>query len=505
MRLCRLSMILIFMTNTTPITKPPTPTLTTMPCKEKKWSDAWRIYTEPMVLRMLLLGFASGLPILLVWGGSLGFWLSEAGLKVSMVAQMTWIGLIYGFKWAWSPLVDSLKLPWLHNFFGRRRSWLMLSQMVVMMGLFGMAMNDPKLHLQELVWFALLAAFASATQDIALDAYRIESATVEKQAALSSAYTAGYRMAMVWAGAGVFWVAAFFETNNRIEGIAHLAYDYNAWKMAYIAMAISMLMGLVTVLFSVEPQYKINQISHQTNQLASFQPNESLDKQSKFSLISTWLQTAICAPFVDFFARYKSQALLILALIATYRLSDIVMGSVTTPFYVSLHYTKIEYANITKIYGVLMTITGSFIGGALAVRWGVMRVLMLGAALSAMTNLLFAWLAGQGHNVSSLMWVISADNLAGGLATAAFIAYMSSLTNIQYSATQYALFSSMMVLVPKYLAGQSGEVVERMGYAAFFNATALLGLPVLVLIYFVNRANKKQRRNDSHSHLQTQQ
>ncbi|MGH8847568.1 MAG: MFS transporter, partial [Polaromonas sp.] len=203
--------------------------------------------------------------------------------------------------------------------------------------------------------------------------------------------------------------------------------------------------------------------------------------------VAEWLKGALIAPFADFLRRYGKQALLILALIAIYRISDVVMGIMANPFYVDMGYTKDEVAAVTKIYGVIMTLAGAFVGGALAMRFGVMRVLMLGAVLSAASNLLFAWLATAGHDVNALIFVISADNLSSGIASAAFIAYLSSLTNVNYSATQYALFSSMMLLLPKFLAGYSGRYVDAFGYSHFFTATALLGLPVLLLVALASR------------------
>ena len=198
--------------------------------------------------------------------------------------------------------------------------------------------------------------------------------------------------------------------------------------------------------------------------------------------LKEWLQGALIAPFADFLKRYQWQAVLILSLIAVYRISDVVMGIMANPFYVDMGYTKAEVATVTKVYGVIMTLLGAFVGGVMALRWGVMRILMLGAVLSALSNLLFAWLSGHGHDVTALIAVVSADNLASGIASAAFIAYLSSLTNVQYSATQYALLSSMMLLLPKFIAGFSGDYVNAHGYADFFTATAWLGLPVLVLV-----------------------
>ncbi len=200
-----------------------------------------------------------------------------------------------------------------------------------------------------------------------------------------------------------------------------------------------------------------------------------------------WLRVAVIGPFVDFVRRYRWQALLLLALIATYRISDVVMGIMANPFYVDMGYSKEEVATVSKLYGVVMTLAGAFIGGALALRFGVMRILMLGAVLSAASNLLFAWLAARGHDLTGLVFVISADNLSAGIASAAFIAYLSGLTNIEYSATQYALFSSVMLLLPKFIAGFSGAFVDAHGYGTFFHATAALGVPVLLLIWLASR------------------
>jgi len=423
------------------------------------WGQTLRVYLEASTLRMLLLGFSAGLPLLLVFG-TLSFWLREAGIDRTTIGYLSWVGLAYGFKWVWAPLVDRLPIPVLTRLLGRRRSWLLLSQAVIMASLTGMALTDPRAALLPVVWCALAVAFASATQDIALDAFRIESADVQRQAALAASYQTGYRIAMIWAGAGVLWIAA------RAEVTGAGAYQHGAWQTAYLVMAASMLLGMVTVLCSPEPVAR------------AMPPARNA---------ADWLKSALVEPFADFLRRYGKHALLILALIAVYRISDVVMGIMANPFYVDMGYTKDEVATVTKIYGVVMTLVGAFLGGVLAMRFGVMKVLMLGAVLSAASNLLFAWLGSRGHDVTALIFVISADNLSSGIASAAFIAYLSSLTNINYSATQYALFSSMMLLLPKFLAGYSGSYVDSFGYSHFFTATAMLGLPVLLLVWLASR------------------
>jgi PAT family beta-lactamase induction signal transducer AmpG len=360
-----------------------------------------------------------------------------------------------------------MPLPLLTRWLGRRRSWLLLAQSGVVLGLVGMACLNPQEALEPVVWCALLVAFSSATQDIALDAYRIESADVQRQAALAATYQTGYRLAMIWAGAGVLWVAArASELAVDAAATQTLAYQQQAWQTAYLVMAASMIVGPITVLLSPEP-------------VPTPLPPARTARE--------WLQGALIAPFADFIQRYRWQAALILGLIAIYRISDVVMGIMANPFYVDMGYTKDEVAAVTKVFGVIMTLLGAFIGGVLSMRLGVMRILMLGAVLSALTNVLFAWLATRGHDLTALVWVISADNLASGIASAAFIAYLSGLTNVSYSATQYALFSSMMLLAPKWLAGFSGVYVDTHGYESFFNSTALLGVPVLLLVWLASR------------------
>ncbi len=432
------------------------------------WLQTLRVYLEPASLRMLTLGFSAGLPLLLVLG-TLSFRLREAGIDRSTIGYLSWVGLAYGFKWVWAPLVDRMPLPLLTRWLGRRRSWLLLSQAVVVAGLVGMALADPREMLGPIVWCALAVAFGSATQDIALDAFRIESADARHQAALAASYQTGYRLAMIWAGAGVLWIAARAEVAPAVgQAVAQgaAAYQNGAWQAAYLAMAASMAVGIVTVLFSREPARVV------------LPPAKNA---------AEWIKGAVVDPFADFLTRYGWHAALILALIAVYRISDVVMGIMANPFYVDMGFTKDEVAAVTKVYGVVMTLVGAFVGGVLSMRFGVMRILMLGAVLSAGSNLLFAWLAGYGHDVTALIAVVSADNLASGIASAAFIAYLSSLTNVSYSATQYALFSSLMLLLPKFIAGFSGRYVDGFGYAHFFTATALLGVPVLLLVWLASR------------------
>ena len=429
-----------------------------------------RVYAEPRVARMVLLGFSAGLPFLLVFG-TLSFWLREAGIDRTTIGFMSLVGLAYALKWMWAPLVDQLPIPLLTRGLGRRRSWLLASQLVVAAALVGMAVSDPASNLQQLVLFTLLAAFASATQDIALDAFRIESADVSRQAAMAASYQVGYRIAILVASAGALLIAAAFDPSEA-------TYEHAPWTITYLTMAAFMGIGIATVLFSSEP-IRVQR----DNESGKDAVQADGASHSAFHRLGRWFHVAAINPFVDFTVRYRYHAILVLALIGTYRISDIVMGVMANPFYVDMGFTKDEIATVSKVYGVVMTLIGAGLGGLLSLRFGVVRVLFLGGALSAATNLLFAWLAGRGHDLPGLVFAISADNLSAGIATAAFIAYLSGLTNLKYSATQYALFSSVMLLLPKTLAGGSGWFVDHFGYQVFFTGTAMLGVPVLILVW----------------------
>ncbi|HHH13898.1 MAG TPA: MFS transporter [Thiolapillus brandeum] len=431
-----------------------------------------QVYRHPRARVMLFLGFSSGLPLLLVFG-TLSVWLREAGVERSTIGFISWVALAYGFKWVWSPLVDKLPVPLLTRRLGRRRSWLLLSQLGVMAGLVGMAFSDPAQGLATLVGLAVLVAFASATQDIAIDAFRIESADTRMQGALAATYMVGYRLAMILASAGVLWLADWVAPG---EG----GYDPHAWSVAYLAMAAAMLVGLVTTLVVDEPAVppndsEVEQAGAHRIRRAAWLPRWAAD-------LLEWLWRAVVSPFADFLRRYRWQAVLLLALIASYRISDIVLGVIANVFYIDLGFTKTEIADVTKVFGIVMTLVGAALGGVLVSRFGVMRILFVGGLLAAATNLLFSLLAQAGPDIGLLMLVVAADNLSAGLASAAFVAYLSGLTNVAYSATQYALFSSVMLLFPKFIGGFSGVMVEQLGYPGFFLLTAAMGLPVLLLV-----------------------
>ena len=419
---------------------------------------AWQVYREPAVLRMLVLGFAAGLPLLLVYG-TLSFRLREAGIGRPTIGFMSWVALAYPFKWIWAPLVDRLRVPLLGVRLGRRRSWLLLAQVGVMGGLLLMAGVDPQRDLPLLGFFALLTAVAGATQDIVLDAYRIESAALDRQAAMAAAYQTGYRVGMIWAGAGALWIA------SRAAGGVD-SYDAQAWSVSYALMALSMLVGVIAVVTAPEP----------VPSPVALEPGQAAGAPAR-----------LLAPFADFFRRYGWYAVLILALVSSYRLANIVMGVMANPFYHDIGFTKEQVAAVSKIYGVVMALAGGFVGGALTLRVGIPRMMWAAALVSSASLLLYALLANRGPELWLLIVAVSTDNFAEGIAGTVFIAYLSGLTNRAYSATQYALLSSVTLLVPKLLAGFSGVAVDAVGYAAFFCGCAASGSIALVLVWLVQR------------------
>ncbi len=484
-------------------------------------------WSEKSVWIMLFLGFSAGIPILLIFS-TLSLWLTEAGVEKSAVTYFSWAALGYSFKFVWAPLVDKIPLPILTKLLGRRRSWLLLSQFAVIASIVWMALIDPQVGLTTMALAAVALGFSSATQDVVIDAFRVESADPRLQAMLSSTYVAGYRVAMqMFAGAGALFLAEYLGSSVD-------AYSYEAWRTTYLVMASIMIIGVITTLVVSEPKevggkeypysaqdygrfflvfvfsllvfiavlkfmpalpdvfegYKQTLLSFIYNAL-----NLGLAFYLAFYMAKLCLRLGFVnaqmvyegyqAPLADFMQRYGKLAIWVLLLIGFYRVSDIVMGVITNVFYVDMGYTKSQIASVTKLFGVIVTIVGSFLGGLLALRFGVMRILMLGAILVAATNLLFMWLAGAEPKIEYLTIVIVADNLAQGIAVAAFIAWLSSLTNVSFTATQYAIFSSLMTLFPKLLGGYSGTLVESIGYANFFLVASCLGLPVIVLIYFL--------------------
>jgi PAT family beta-lactamase induction signal transducer AmpG len=438
----------------------------------KGWRAVLAAYADGRVRAMLFLGFSAGLPFLLVFS-TLSAWLTQAGISRTAIGLFSWVGITYSIKFFWAPVVDRLPLPVLTRRLGRRRSWMLLAQAGIAAGLLALAHSDPAANLAAVAWLALAVAFSAATQDIAIDAWRIEIAPQELQGALAAAYQLGYRLALITAGAGALFIAA-----------AH------GWKTAYVVMAACVGAGLLTTLLIREPEAVRDRDAWQREQRVVDFLAANADLPPRWRTAQAWFIGAVICPFTDFFARNGWRlGAIILLFIGLFRVTDITMGVMANPFYLDLGYTLEQVAAIAKGYGVLMSIAGAFIGGALVVRWGAARSLIAGGALVILSNLGFAALAVSAQpDLTGLALIISADNLSAGIAGSAFIAYLSGLTSRAYTATQYALFSSLFTLPGKVLAGGSGWVVEWLGYPWFFVYTSALGLPALALaIWLVRR------------------
>ncbi len=424
---------------------------------------------------MLFLGFSAGLPFLLVFS-TLTAWLTEAGVTRTTIGFFSWIGITYSIKVFWAPVVDQFKLPLLHRLLGQRRSWMLVAQLGIALGLLMMSITNPLEELQFLALCGLLVAFSSATQDVSVDAYRIEAAVEEYQAAMSATYVLGYRIALLVAGAGALYIA-----------------EFSSWHWCYAIMACFMLVGMITVLMVKEPDRVQPSDDGGLEQKVErlMEPDE--DKPGLMAWLLGRISVAVIGPFVDFFRRHGWYALMILLFISVYRISDITMGVMANPFYLDMGFSKIQIADITKVFGFFMVIAGSALGGLLVAVWGVRPVLVLGAILVASTNLLFAMMAALASQSTLLLaLVVSADNLSGGLASVAFIAYLSGLTSSTYTATQYALFSSLMTLPGKFIGGFSGWVVDAAGYEWFFILASVMGIPAIALSLYIWFHDKKR-------------
>lgn len=508
----------------------------------RSWQQVVDIALRPGTLKLLFLGFSAGLPYALIFS-TLSFWLADAGVDRAAITFFGWATLGYSFKFVWAPLVDQLPLPWLTPVLGRRRAWLLFAQLAIVGVLLWMSSIDPVAGDGALVMMALAATalgFSAATQDIVIDAYRIECADDDAQTLLATLYMSGYRIAMITSGAGALYLATGFGATDG-------TYVYAAWQKTYLTMAWLMAVGIATTLIISEPEVErtrddwkpvdhlrfvlsfalavlalilVYRLTGAWADVASARLAELFGNRHLGALpvVTLRLLTALAAalgvlfacirtgvvaekmvyrsyiePVAEFFRRYGMRlALLLLALIGLYRISDIVLGMIANVFYYETGFSKNDIATASKIYGLIMTILGGFIGGALALRFGVMRLLYAGAIFCAATNLLFVGLHYIGPELWALYIVLSFDNLAQGLSLSVFIAFLSSLTNVSFTAIQYAIFSSFMTLLPKVIGGYSGTIVNAVGYPAFFTFTALIGVPIIWLVWRVQRELRSQ-------------
>ncbi len=487
-------------------------------------------YQDRRAVALLLLGFSAGIPYSLIFA-TLSLWLLEAGVQREMVTMFSWATLGYSFKFVWSPLIDALPVPLLSRWLGKRRGWLLLAQGLIIVAIVLMSSINPQFSgsLNAMAWGAVLLGFAAATQDVVIDAYRIEAAPDDSamQSVMSSTYTAGYRLGMIVAGAGSLMLAQWLGSTK-----AH--YAYGAWQQTYWAMAATMLVGVAATLWVREPAaHRENAAGQPAGDnvrllamfalavaafVAVFRQMDALLPEHAASPLAALLWETLrlagsllaavavgfaavraklvraevvrrvwIAPLADFFARYGKRAALLLALIGLYRISDIVSGVISNVFYADMGFSKVEIASAVKTFGVAMSILGGIAGGVLAQRFRLMNMMMLGAVAAAATNLLFVWLALRGHDVPLMYTAVGLDNFAAGLAGTVFVAFLSALTNIRFTAVQYALFSSLMTLLPKTIGGYSGAIVKQIDYTGFFLFTAALGVPILLLVWWADR------------------
>jgi len=420
-------------------------------------TDTAALYLKRRVLVVLLLGFSSGLPLLLSFS-TLSAWMRESGVDLTTIAIFALVGTPFTLKFLWAPMMDRLSVPVLGRLLGRRRAWLLSTQILLMAAIVLMGATDPVATPWLMALFAVIVSFCAASQDIVVDAYRIESLTEDEQGAGAAAYTLGYRVGMLAAGAGALIIA-----------------DQAGWFIAYLAMGGLVLVGVFTVLASPEPETGVKEPTGES-------PAE-------------WLRSAVYEPFAEFLTRRG--ALLILAFILLYKLGDAFLGTLTNPFYIDLGFSKTEIAEVTKLFGLVALLVGLFAGGALVKRLGLLNALLVSGVLQAASNLIFVAQALAGHDVLMLTVTIGVENFTGGMGTAAFVAYLSSLTNVAFTATQYALLSSFMAFGRTVLSSGAGAVTDYVGWIGFFIASTAIAIPGLVLLLVLMRMFPPERPGEA--------
>jgi PAT family beta-lactamase induction signal transducer AmpG len=414
----------------------------------------WRDLADRRVALMLALAFATGLPFLLVFS-TLSVRLREAGVALHTIGMFSWLGLAYTLKFLWAPFVDAIDIPVLAKRFGRRRAWMMASQVFVAVALVGSGASDPATGIAWTALFTFLVAFGSATQDIVIDAWRIDAVPDERQGIMVAAYQLGYRLALLAAGAGALYIAEFVD-----------------WRTSYATMAALMSVGLIASF-----------LSPVVDRVREALPGSEAPR--RFDLVR-----AVKEPIVDLYARMGRVLIVVLVLVALYRMSDFLAGVMSNPLYVDLGFTKAQIASVAKVYGVIVGIIGAFAGGIMVARFGLFASMLAGSATQAVSHLTFAWLSTQGASLPALVIAISVDNFSQSFAGTVLVTYMSGLTGAGFAATQYALLSSVYALPGKLVAGGSGFMVEAYGYATFFCLTAAILIPVSALIFVVRRSPK---------------
>ena len=404
------------------------------------------IYWERRLIIVFLMGFASGLPFLLS-GATVSIWLTEAGVSLTTIGLFALVGTPYNFKFFWAPLIDRVPIPVLSKLIGRRRAWMIIVQLGLMAAIIKLGLSDPQNTPGMTALLALAVAFFSASQDIVIDAYRIEILDDDQQGAGAAMTQAGYRFGLLVSGAGALYLATVID-----------------WSLVYWVMAVLILVGFITALLAPIP-------------------DTDREYEERVQERENWIHTAIVAPFVEFFQRNNlGVSLYILAFILLYKFGDAFAGVMANPFYIKIGFTKVEIANVSKIFGVFATLVGVFAGGIAVKRWGILKSLLYCGILQMLSNLMFAMQAAIGSHVGFLVLTIGIENLSGGMGSAAFVAYLSLLCNTAYTGTQYALFTSFMAFGRTWLSAYSGWVAEQTDWVTFFVISTFVALPGLLLL-----------------------
>lgn len=445
----------------------------------RAWLDSISVYLERRVLSLLFFGFSSGLPLLLVYS-TLSAWLTEVGVSKTAIGFVSLVGTAYALKFLWSPLVDKLPVPILTGLLGRRRSWMLVSQLALIISIFGMASSDPTTvdGLWRMIFWAVIVAFASATQDIVIDAYRTEILEDEKLGAGAANIVLGYRVAMLAAGGGALIIA-----------------DFTSWSWAYMAMAGLVLVGVGAVLFNPEPRVRASRESEALEGKGRAFLERNAHLPGPVLGASVWIYAAVVCPFAEFMTRRGWVAVLLF--VALYKYGDALLGVMANPFYLEMGFSKTEIGAVSKGFGLAMTLVGAMLGGVLVARYGILRALLVCGVLQAASNLVFALQAWVGYSMPMLMVTIASENLSGGMGTTAFVAYLSSLTNVAYTATQYALLSSLMAFARTLFASGGGWLADQMDWVSFFLVTTLAALPGLALLIWMLRTFPAESRRQA--------
>ncbi len=427
----------------------------------KDWLASLAVYREPRLIAILLMGFSSGLPLALT-GATLSLRLADLGISLTAIGLFTLVRFSYSFKFLWSPLIDRLPIPLVTARLGRRRGWALAIQAALALAILSLGLADPSTSPWSTALAAVVVAFLSASQDIVIDAYRIELLREEEQGAGAAATQWGYRFGMLASGAGALYAASF-----------------GGWSFAYGLMAALMLVGMATVWLTPEP--------------GGIRALDPLPGASAGERLQAWIGRAVVAPFVDLFRRGGNVSsgvsgfIVIVLFIVLYKFGEAIAGTMSNPLYLALGFTKVEIATVAKVYGVIATLAGVAIGGLMVLRLGIFRALLISGVLQMLSNLMYMLQVWVGHDVPMLALTIGVENLTNGMGSAAFVAYLSGLCNVAFTATQYALLSSLATMGVNVLSASGGFLADALGWTPFFLVSTALCLPGLALLLWIMR------------------